>query len=325
MKKWMLVAAMVVIGALAFAACSDDNNGANTESASDGDDLPQISDDATVPGSSEYRVTVSFNEDAVQDDFDAFGALLAGYDESAAYVIQESLPPTVVATLTTDTEDFCETAVSLLEAEVYVTVASCGPQLEPGDVDNDDIAPGELTDSDCEPVELRSDCGIDPDVCNEVHNIDACTSTDVGEVDPSVSVSPVCAPDFPDCEDMIVNTCDGDDCTGDNEVEEDLPPSLRPAAEGQYTLTIRFNETVLLDELDEVGAMIRDFDPDAVYVIQESFPPTGVATVFAETEDFCLAIVPELEAETFITSVSCGPQLEPGDDYPEEPVVNDLE
>ena len=130
--------------------------------------------------------------------------------------------------------------------------------------------------------------------------------------------APVCAPGFPDCEDTVVNTNDG-------EVEEELPPSLRPAVEGQYTITIRFNETVDQDQMDEAGARIRDFDPDADYVIQESFPPTGVANFVAETEDVCLALVQGLEAETFVTSVACGPQLEPGDNIdPNEPVVNDL-
>ena len=77
--------------------------------------------------------------------------------------------------------------------------------------------------------------------------------------------------------------------------------------------------------MDEVGARIRDFDPNAEYVIQESFPPTGVANFGADTEDACLALAAEFEAESFVTSVSCGPQLEPGDAELEEPVVNDLE
>ena len=150
-----------------------------------------------------------------------------------------------------------------------------------------------------------------------MHNIDACTDEDDGNQ--GVVVSPVCAPGFPDCEDTVVNSNDG-------EVEEELPPAprdTRPSAE--YRVSISFNETVDQDQMDEVGARIRDFDPDADYVIQESFPPTGVANFVAETEDFCLAIVPELEAETFVTSVTCGPQLEPGDADPNEPVVNDLE
>ena len=302
MRKWILVVSLVLLGALAFAACGGGNGDGNTESVDDGD-LPQVSDDARPSVGGEYRVTVSFNEDVVQADLDEIGVLLAGYDDGADYLIQESFPPTGVATLTTDVEDFCETVVSSLEAEAFVTSASCGPQLEPGDVDFDGQDPGELTDADCEPVELRSDCGIDPDVCNEVHNIDACTDEDDGNQ--GVVVSPVCAPGFPDCEDTVVNSNDG-------EVEEELPlapPSLRPAADNQYTITIRFNETVLLDEVDEVGARILDFDPDAVYVIQESFPPTGVANFVADTEDVCLALVQGFEAETFVTSVTCGPQL----------------
>ena len=110
--------------------------------------------------------------------------------------------------------------------------------------------------------------------------------------------------------------------------EEDLPPAppdLVPSPVGEFTITIRFNESVDLDIIDEVGARIRDFDPNAEYVIQESFPPTGVANFNADTEDACLALAQGLETESFVTSVSCGPQLEPGDPNPEEPVVNDLE
>ena len=198
MRNWIVLAAVVMFGTLAFAACGGDDGDVNTETAGDGN-LPQVSDDA-----------------------------LDG----------------------------------------------------PGDVDRDDLV------------------------------------TDGGPVS-----APVCAPGFPDCEDTVVNTNDG-------EVEEDpplAPPDTRSSTAGQYTVTIRFNETADQDQMDEAGARIRDFDPDADYVIQESFPPTGVANFVAETEDFCLAIVQGLEAETFVTSVACGPQLEPGDNIdPNEPVVNDL-
>ena len=131
--------------------------------------------------------------------------------------------------------------------------------------------------------------------------------------------APVCAPGFPDCEDTVVNSNDG-------EVEEDLPPAPRDTRpSSQYRVTISFNETVDQDQMDEVGARIRDFDPDAEYVIQESFPPTGVANFVADTEDVCIALTQDLEDETFVTSVTCGPQLEPGDTIdPDEPVVNDL-
>ncbi len=327
MKKWMLVAAMVVIGMLAFAACGDDagndKGDANTEAQDDGS-LPPVGDEGVEPpAGTEYRLTISFNEQALDGDVAEIGRILEQFDDSTEYVVQESFPLTGVASLITDAESFCDTVVEDIEALEYVTAASCGPQLEPGDVDNDDIATGELTDSDCEPVELRSDCGIDPDVCNEVHNIDACT----GDTDGDLSTSPVCAPDVPDCVDTI-DTNTGGGAEGILPSEEDLPlapPDLVPGVENQYTITIRFNETVSEDHLDEVGAMIRDFDPDAEYVIQESFPPTGVANFTADTVDACLALTQELEQASFVTSVSCGPQLEPGDADPDEPVVNDLE
>ena len=91
MKKWLLVISLVLLGGLAFAACSDDNGDANTESTGDGN-LPQVSDDALDTGIGEYRVTVSFNEDAAQTDLDEIGELLAAYDEDADYVIQERAP-----------------------------------------------------------------------------------------------------------------------------------------------------------------------------------------------------------------------------------------
>ena len=284
MRKWIILAAIAMFGTLAFAACGGGSD-TNTESVDDGS-LPQVSDDDRPSVGGAYRVTVNFNEGAVQADIEQIGELLAEYDEDAEYIVLESFPSTGVATLITDDENFCQTAVALLEAEAFVTSVSCGPLLEPGDVHSDGQDPGELTDADCEPVQLRSDCGIDTDVCNEIHNIGAC------------------------------------------EVEEDpplAPPDARPSAEGQYRVTISFNETVNEDQLDEVGARIRDFDPDAEYVIQESFPPTGVANFVAETEDVCLALVQGFEVETFVTSVTCGPLLEPGDTDPNEPVVNDLE
>lgn len=134
MRKWILVVGLVLFAALAFGACGDDAGGDESSESADDGSLPQVSDDAlNGPAFGSYRVTVSFNEDVVQADLDEIGELLAGYDDGADYLIQESFPPTGVATLTTDAEDFCETVVSSLEAEAFVTSASCGPQLEPGD------------------------------------------------------------------------------------------------------------------------------------------------------------------------------------------------
>ena len=94
---------------------------------------------------------------------------------------------------------------------------------------------------------------------------------------------------------------------------------FKPAQNLTLTVGLRLDR----EEIRSEGKSV--FDPDAEYVIQESFPPTGVANFVADTEDVCLALTQDLEAETFVTSVSCGPQLEPGDTIdPDEPVVNDL-
>ena len=55
--------------------------------------------------------------------------------------------------------------------------ASEDPGIGPADGDGDgvDIIDG----SECEPVPLRSDCDIDPDECNLIHNITACDDYEV--------------------------------------------------------------------------------------------------------------------------------------------------
>jgi hypothetical protein len=52
-----------------------------------------------------------------------------------------------------------------------------GPGIGPADGDGGgvDIIDG----SECDPVPLRSDCDIDPDECNLIHNISACDDYDV--------------------------------------------------------------------------------------------------------------------------------------------------
>lgn len=42
------------------------------------------------------------------------------------------------------------------------------------------VGGGGDADDPCDPLPLRSDCGIDPDECNEVHNIDACDDGELG-------------------------------------------------------------------------------------------------------------------------------------------------
>lgn len=139
----------------------------------------------------------------------------------------------------------------------------------------------------------------------------------------------VCAPGFPDCNDMIV--VDGGETDLDGlppslddgaTVDEPLPLAPDGVAPGalDYRVTISFNETYSDANTDETLALIQEWDGSAEYLIQESFPPTGVANVTTDAEGFCEQIVRELEAKSYVTAASCGPQLEPGDADPDEPV-----
>lgn len=73
----------------------------------------------------EYQVRVSFNESVTQAGLDETSAILSAYDEGLDYLIQESFPPTGVATLSTDAADFCSRVTADLEAKPYVTGVDC--------------------------------------------------------------------------------------------------------------------------------------------------------------------------------------------------------
>jgi hypothetical protein len=73
-----------------------------------------------------------------------------------------------------------------------------------------------------------------------------------------------------------------------------------------YRVTVHFNATVTQADMDAVGEYLRGFDEDVDFLIQESFPPTGVATLSTDVGDFCAAVEEELEARTFVDEVDCG-------------------
>ena len=74
----------------------------------------------------------------------------------------------------------------------------------------------------------------------------------------------------------------------------------------EYVVTVRFNTTVTQDDMDDVDAFLRAYDEDLDFLIQESFPPTGVATLETDAEDFCATVEAELEARSYIDGVDCG-------------------
>jgi len=89
----------------------------------------------------------------------------------------------------------------------------------------------------------------------------------------------------------------------------------------EYEVVVRFHETVAQADMDDVAAFLRTYDDDLDFLIQESFPPTGVARVKTDDAGFCAAVESELEAKSYIESVTCGEnQNQTPVDNPDQPV-----
>lgn len=73
----------------------------------------------------------------------------------------------------------------------------------------------------------------------------------------------------------------------------------------EYDVIVRFNETVTQANMDEVDAFLRVYDDDLEFLIQETFPPTGVARLKADDAEFCIAVEAGLGAKSYIDEVTC--------------------
>jgi hypothetical protein len=90
----------------------------------------------------------------------------------------------------------------------------------------------------------------------------------------------------------------------------------------RYQVHIDFNETVTSADMTEVQDVLREYDADVELMILESFPPQGSAIVETTDAGFCIAIVAELEAKSYVSGASCEPWTPAGDDG-DEPVSTD--
>ncbi|MEX0799982.1 MAG: hypothetical protein WD379_02055 [Dehalococcoidia bacterium] len=91
-----------------------------------------------------------------------------------------------------------------------------------------------------------------------------------------------------------------------------------------YDVRVSFSEEVTQEDMDSVGDFLRGFDPDVDFLIQEIFPPIGVAEVTTDDTGFCDALESELEGKGYVREVTCGPHVEADDSGdPDEPVRSD--
>lgn len=75
-----------------------------------------------------------------------------------------------------------------------------------------------------------------------------------------------------------------------------------------YEVVVPFNTSATQDDIDEVEALLRSYDDDLEFLIQESFPPTGRAFLETDAADFCPTVEAELEAKTYVQDVTCKKQ-----------------
>ncbi len=145
------------------------------------------------------------------------------------------------------------------------------------------VNPDADKDASCEPVPLRSDCGIDPNECNMVHNITAC-----------------------------------------DEVLDPPGPFDEPAGDGgsYFQVTVQFNTSYTQDNIDEAAALLRTYDDDLEFIVMEIYPPIGSAVLTLETSDECSPIEAQLKANSYVAGVTCEPWQPVDLDDPDAPVTN---
>ena len=89
-------------------------------------------------------------------------------------------------------------------------------------------------------------------------------------------------------------------------------------------MTISYNTLVTQPDMDDTAAFLRRFDADLEFLVQESWPPTGVASLQTDTANFCDAIFDELASKSYITGFTCNPQQVSGGDAVEDAPVTNL-
>jgi hypothetical protein len=72
-----------------------------------------------------------------------------------------------------------------------------------------------------------------------------------------------------------------------------------------YDVTVRFNEQARQDDIDDVTNLIHSYDEDAIVRVQESFPPTAVATVRTNDPSFCDDLERELDQSRAVANSTC--------------------
>jgi hypothetical protein len=76
-------------------------------------------------------------------------------------------------------------------------------------------------------------------------------------------------------------------------------------AAATYDITVPFDTTVTDDATKLANEVVLSFDPGASFLLQESFPPTGRATITSADPNVCSEIKAKLEGVHSVGDVTC--------------------
>jgi hypothetical protein len=137
-------------------------------------------------------------------------------------------------------------------------------------------------------------------------------------------VAAMCVQDHPDCNDMIVggtgggsaNACtrDNPDCNdtsfgGGGPIDSGPSDGSGNSSSGgvTYDITVPFNASVTDEDMKLANEIVLAFDPNANFLLQETFPPTGRAQLQSDSSEFCSGIEGKLESIPSVGNVTCTP------------------
>ena len=72
-----------------------------------------------------------------------------------------------------------------------------------------------------------------------------------------------------------------------------------------YDVFVVFTTSATQENLDEATEILRSYDDDLEFLILESLPPIGRASLETGASDFCAKVERELAAKTYVDSVTC--------------------
>jgi hypothetical protein len=90
--------------------------------------------------------------------------------------------------------------------------------------------------------------------------------------------------------------------------------------ETAYEVNVQFTTAATQGDIDATDAILRAYDRNLSYLLQETFPPTGRATLHTGVAGFCDTVRAKLEASHGVGGATCRFATTPALGSPDAPV-----